>query len=577
MNTRDSDDQILDFVGDITRDVGAVQAGILEQILAKNANVEYFKRHGLCGVPSRDDFKRAMPLSSYTDIESDITRMASGDDSRILTDAPVRQMLTSSGTSGGKQKLFPKSETYDIESVLMNRISRACLNKQIPIQGKSLQFIYVRKPGVTPGGVVTCSGLSGYFTSPAFLNRKIDPSSGFTSPDQVLLCVDFDQSSYAHLLCGLVQSTQVAVLGAPFASTLVRSMKRLSDCWRDLCQDIRSGKANSNIISDLSVKHAVNALLRTPNPELADAIERECSKKNWRGIITRLFPNARVIQTIITGSMQQYVPVIDFLSGELPIASPLYASSECSSLGVNLSPLSPPSPILYTIFPSFAYYEFLPVNCKNSTSGDLVELADVELGREYELVITNRAGLYRYRVGDVLRVVDFYNSAPQFAFVRRAGVLLSVDTDKTDELELHTAVVNACSLLPQDVFVVDYTSRVELCSHPGHYVVYWELSLPVSDSSVELLKLEECCSMLESSLSVVYLRNRREGSVGAMEIKLLQNGTFDRIVDYVVSNREGSVAQFKVPRCARDPTMIDILESNVVRSIRATHIPLPRL
>ncbi|XP_024518701.1 indole-3-acetic acid-amido synthetase GH3.6 [Selaginella moellendorffii] len=129
MNTRDSDDQILDFVGDITRDVGAVQAGILEQILAKNANVEYFKRHGLCGVPSRDDFKRAMPLSSYTDIESDITRMASGDDSRILTDAPVRQMLTSSGTSGGKQKLFPKSETYDIESVLMNRISRACLNK----------------------------------------------------------------------------------------------------------------------------------------------------------------------------------------------------------------------------------------------------------------------------------------------------------------------------------------------------------------------------------------------------------------------------------------------------------------
>ncbi|EFJ27341.1 hypothetical protein SELMODRAFT_28822, partial [Selaginella moellendorffii] len=82
----------LNFVGDITRDVGAVQACILEQILAKNGNVKYFKRHGLCGVPCRDDFKRAMSLSSYTDIESDVTRMASGDDSRILTDASVREM-----------------------------------------------------------------------------------------------------------------------------------------------------------------------------------------------------------------------------------------------------------------------------------------------------------------------------------------------------------------------------------------------------------------------------------------------------------------------------------------------------
>ncbi|XP_024532361.1 probable indole-3-acetic acid-amido synthetase GH3.9 [Selaginella moellendorffii] len=88
------------------------------------------------------------------------------------------------------------------------------------------------------------------------------------------------------------------------------------------------------------------------------------------------------------------------------------------------------------------------------------------------------SGAVQIQGPDVLRVVDFYSSAPQFAFVRRAGVLLSVDTDKTDELELHTAVVNACSSLPQDVFVVDYTSRVDLCSHPGHYVVYWELSLP---------------------------------------------------------------------------------------------------
>ncbi|KAI9088963.1 hypothetical protein K1719_029242 [Acacia pycnantha] len=36
---------------------------------------------------------------------------------------------------------------------------------------------------------------------------------------------------------------------------------------------------------------------------------------------------------------------------------------------------------------------------------------------EYELVVTTYSGLYRYRVGDILRVAGFKNKAPQFNFV----------------------------------------------------------------------------------------------------------------------------------------------------------------
>ncbi|KAI5389684.1 hypothetical protein KIW84_075109 [Lathyrus oleraceus] len=50
---------------------------------------------------------------------------------------------------------------------------------------------------------------------------------------------------------------------------------------------------------------------------------------------------------------------------------------------------------------------------------DLVKLVDAKLDQEYELVVTTYVGLYRYRIGDVLKVAGFKNKAPQFNFVCR--------------------------------------------------------------------------------------------------------------------------------------------------------------
>ena len=49
-------------------------------------------------------------------------------------------------------------------------------------------------------------------------------------------------------------------------------------------------------------------------------------------------------------------------------------------------------------------------------------------------------------MGDVLRVAGFKNQAPMFNFLRRKNVVLSIDSDKTDEAELHAA---RCSTWPR--------------------------------------------------------------------------------------------------------------------------------
>lgn len=83
----------------------------------------------------------------------------------------------------------------------------------------------------------------------------------------------------------------------------------------------------------------------------------------------------------------------------------------------------------------------------------------------------HNTGLYRYRVGDILRVAGFKNKAPQFNFICRKNVVLSIDSDKTDEVELQTAV-----RMDQTIFhTTDYTSCADASTIPGHCILYWEI------------------------------------------------------------------------------------------------------
>ncbi|GKD86486.1 indole-3-acetic acid-amido synthetase GH3.6, partial [Tanacetum coccineum] len=87
--------------------------------------------------------------------------------------------------------------------------------------------------------------------------------------------------------------------------------------------------------------------------------------------------------------------------------------------------------------------------------------------------------LYRHRVGDLLKVLGFKNKSPQFNFIGRKNVALGIDSDKTDEVELHKAVENAIShLIPFDATLNEYTSYADTTTIRGHYVViFWELGL----------------------------------------------------------------------------------------------------
>lgn len=189
-------------------------------------------------------------------------------------------------------------------------------------------------------------------------------------------------------------------------------------------------------------------------------------------------------------------------------------------------------------------------------------------------------GLYRYRIGDVLQVAGFHNRVPQFRFICRRNVVLSVDNDKTNEEDLHKSVAVAKKLLePYGALLVEYTSYADASSVPGHYVLYWEIqqhpSAAANDSVLEISSevLQDCCIAVEEQLDYVYRRCRsHDKSVGPLEIRVVEPGTFESLMDLFI-NQGGSINQYKTPRCIKCVSAHNLLNGNVKASFFSPRDP----
>jgi len=168
----------------------------------------------------------------------------------------------------------------------------------------------------------------------------------------------------------------------------------------------------------------------------------------------------------------------------------------------------------------------------------------------------HNTGLYRYRFGDILRVAGFKNKAPQFNFICRKNVVLSIDSDKTDEVELQTAVKNGSNHLSHyNASLTDYTSCTDTSTIPGHCIIIIDKQNPIPDSV-----FEECCFVVEDSLNSVYRQGRITESIGPLEIKVVENGKFDKVMDFALS-QGASINQYKTPRCVKYAPIIKLFNS----------------
>ncbi|CAI9118056.1 OLC1v1019569C1 [Oldenlandia corymbosa var. corymbosa] len=575
--TNDDEESVKALLEKMITNPGKIQNQVLEEIPAKNSKTEYLSRFF---ADANDDdvkqvFKKKVPLVEYTDLLPYIERIANGEPHHIVSADPILEFICSSGTTGGKYKLFPGTAQQLGLQASVIKLTSYILNKHFvdddqPLNGKRMFLCTVAPEFTTPGYLVARSGIASLKRKSLAESPSLNPPYVIIPPE-VTLCEDVKQSMYCQLLCGLLKRESVLAIGTVFGAGFVQVIKFLGQHREEICCNIRQGRI-SDWIDDPKCRGALSNILSRPMPDLADEISKEFEKKSWEGIIKKLWPGAKFIEAVVTGSMAQYIPKLEFYGGGLPIASMIYAASE-GNFGINLKPFGDPYDISYCLVPWMAYYEFLPVDPISDDNADIknggvVDLVNVKIGQHYELVVTTFSGLNRYKMGDILMVTAFHKNAPQFRFVRRKNVVLSLLSDKTTEEDLIKATSKAINsiLEPHGFFLTDYTSYAD--SGSFHYVLFWELQnhgeLGVQDNGfVEMMK--GCCNVVDQSLDDTYRYYRIHNTIGPLEIKVVKQGTFDALMDFTLSRRKStSPSQYKPVKCITSEDAIQMMNSMVM-------------
>ncbi|KAH0721451.1 hypothetical protein KY284_006481 [Solanum tuberosum] len=228
----------LEFIEEVTTNVDEVQKRVLDEILTRNANVEYLQRLNLKGHTDRETFKKVVHVITYEDIQSDINRIANGDRSPILCSQPVSEFLTSSGTSGGERKLIPTIEEESGRRSQLYGLMMSVVSQFFPDlgKGKEMYFMFIKSEAKTPRGLLARPVLTIIYKSRHFRSRD-SPASPYTSPIEAILCLNSNQSMYSQMLCGLCQNREVVRVGSVFASAFIRAMRLLEDHWSLICND----------------------------------------------------------------------------------------------------------------------------------------------------------------------------------------------------------------------------------------------------------------------------------------------------------------------------------------------------
>ncbi|KAL2522698.1 Indole-3-acetic acid-amido synthetase GH3.3 [Forsythia ovata] len=93
-----------------------------------------------------------------------------------------------------------------------------------------------------------------------------------------------------------------------------------------------------------------------------------------------------------------------------------------------------------------------------------------------------------------------------------------------------------CSVLLHEfnTSIVAYTSYADTKTIRGHYVIYWELLIKDQENSPSHQVLDMCCLVMEESMNSVYRQGRvAENSIGPLEIRVVKNGTFEDLMDFI--------------------------------------------
>jgi hypothetical protein len=512
---------------DATWDPRRAQEQKLLEIVRRNENTDYGREHGFADVRSIADFQRAVPQNSYETLSPYIERTLKGDRDVLTAEEPM-MYATTSGTTG-RAKYIPVTPSYlhEYSHGVHSHSYRMFTDFGDMLEGKLLVPASNDVEGKTDAGV-PYGAISGYLArkQPGPIKRF------FVLPYELCKVKDVEAKYYLTLRFALAADVRLIVMPNP--SSLLLLAEKMDLYADDLIEDIRRGTVNRAHMSD----GVPGSLLEGGRPDRRRADQlASIARASGRLTPAEAWPNLRLLSCWKGGTMTLYLAKLPPAYGDVPVRDLGYMASE----GRGATPLvnSGAAGVLNV---TSHFFEFVPEEERDNPDKTFLTADELESNREYFIYFTTSAGLYRYDINDVVRVVDFYRHTPVVQFVRKGQGMTSITGEKLTESQVSAALVEVVERRGFDV--QHFTACVEW-GEPPRYAFYAELG-----DSMTTERCRELVGALDAAISarnIEYEAKRESQRLGAPVLKRVAPGTYQALRQRRVA--EGAPeAQVKIPQ-----------------------------
>ena len=438
--------------------------GLLMRILRRNRNTEIGKKLGFGSVHSVRDYQDKIPFSDYGDYAGYIDRMAKNGEQKLLTADKVSFLATTSGTTGVMKRIPVVSRSF------RPLFRSSCIIYDII-------YTEMKKRGIKSGKGLN-SLESGFYRTESGIRQGYISSFVMSSADLVvpsISCIPAELSGYGEGVdmkyiksrCALADRDLVYPM-SPFMSTLTDLMKYISDNREMLIRDIELGVIDTSVKLPPELRARLEAKLK-PDRERAEELKKSVDFSDINGLIKRIWPKMCVVVAIGSGELEPFSRKMRVYCGEsVAFCHEFYASSEAL-----FGTVTEADDENYLLIPDSGFFEFIPDDGSFDETRDRPLLPhELEVGKRYEVVVTNLAGLYRYRIKDVVLVTGFTNDLPRLRFAYRRSQVINITGLKLTSEHLVSTMREISE--KTGVNIIDYSVSADTVKEPWRLVVFIE-------------------------------------------------------------------------------------------------------
>ena len=488
----------------------AQEQHLLEQVIAPNTNCMFGRRHRFGSIASVQDFREAVEIRGYESFRPDIERMLAGENA-VLVAEPIRHFFITSGSTS-EPKYVPVTNSFVRDKSRAFATYWSLVFERHPecVGGKIITNLADSgSVDETPSGI-PCSSESAFWSRVTAATRN---KKHFVPPRQVSAIKTSDDRYY--VLARLLLEEDFSIMMSLNPSTIVLLMRKMNEFGSRLLDDLAGGSISAEIDIPQDLRRKMEGRCRR-DPERAARL-REAMRRESELKALQLWPSLRLIISWRSRVLSPYLNLLRHSVNNMPHADYISMASE----GVLSIPVETGTSG-GVVAVNTHFYEFLPVEQEQSSSTQPLLVDELERGRRYEVVLTTTAGLYRYRIGDVVEVTGYRGATPVIDFVHRSGSTCSITGEKLTEEHVSGALHSVCA--ETTVSVDGFTAIPSREGYP-HYIFLVEFSMRPGRE-----KLRAFLAAMERELgsrNTEYHGKRDSQRLGAPELWVVGAGEYE--------------------------------------------------